>query len=133
MLAGLLTCGLLLAALGGQAATALAAPEATFPYTGGAPCNTTLQACLVGMPDGGFKDAFVVKVDAGGSDNDQGIGVALGSSGNAFITGQTFSDQTSFPVTTGPGRTYSGNGDIFMAEIVSFVPSAFLCFSLVQR
>jgi len=109
-------------------------PQSSFPVQGGPDLTY----------NGGINDAFIAKVNSagtaldyagyvGGSDNDQGISIALGGSGQAFITGQTFSDQTTFPVTAGPGRTYSGNGDIFVAEIASFVPSAFLYLPLMQR
>src|SRR6266446_6798952 len=62
---------------------------------------------------GGGTDAWVAKVKAdgtglvycgyiGGSANDSAQGVAVDSAGNAYVTGYTASDQTSFPVTVGP-------------------------------
>ncbi len=55
---------------------------------------------------GGSRDAFVTKIDSGGSSvyatylggdgDDYGFGIALGSDGSAFITGETAS--TNFPV-----------------------------------
>jgi uncharacterized repeat protein (TIGR01451 family) len=91
--------------------------QATFPATVG--------------PDltyNGNKDAFVAKVNASGTDlvycgyiggaaEDRGLGIALDSSGNAYITGYTSSDQTSFPVLVGPDLTHNGNGDAFVAKV----------------
>ncbi len=77
----------------------------------------------------GFDDAFVAKIDAtgtaliyagfiGGSGSDRGQGIAVDSAGNAYVTGTTSSDQTSFPVTVGPDLTF--NSDF------SFRPDAFV-------
>ena len=91
--------------------------EASFPVTGG--------------PDltfNGETDAFVVKVNGsgsalvygsyiGGSDSDQGLGVAVDSSGNAYVTGNTRSTEADFPVTAGPDLTYNGGTDAFVAKI----------------
>ena len=69
-------------------------------------------------------DAFVAKVNAsgtaldyagyiGGSEHDRGYGIAVDSTGNAYITGETFSPEASFPVTVGPDLTHNGFGDAF--------------------
>jgi len=81
-----------------------------FPFTAGA-----FQTSPGG---GGFYDAFVVKLDAGGnqlwatyyggSDWDQGDGIATDGSGNVVITGLTKS--TDFPVTAGAFQTSYGGG-----------------------
>jgi len=82
----------------------------------------------------GDADAFVVKVSAdgtaliyagfiGGADHDSGEGIAVDSAGNAYISGQTSSPETSFPDGDGfgtlPGldQTYSGVGDAFVAKV----------------
>ncbi len=76
----------------------------------------------------GQRDAFVAKVNPagnglvfcgylGGSDVDAGYGIALDSSRNAFVVGQTYSTQASFPVTVGPDLTYNLNGDAFLAKV----------------
>src|SRR5262249_34253343 len=87
-----------------------------FPTTAGA-----FQPAL-----GGSGDAFVAKLNAagnalvystylGGSDLDQGNGIALDGAGNAYVTGHTFS--TNFP-TAGPGPTAGGgSGDAFVAKL----------------
>jgi hypothetical protein len=78
--------------------------------------------------NGGDHDAFVAKVNAsgaalsycgyiGGSHFDEGRGIAVDGSGNAYITGYTFSSESSFPVTVGPGLTYGGAGDAFVAKV----------------
>jgi len=126
----------------------IAVDSAGEAYVVGTTDSTQTSFPVVGGPDstynGGLNDAFVAKVNAagtglifsgylGGADNDQGTSVALDSAGDAFITRQTFSNQATFPVTSGPGHTYSDNGDIFVAKIISFVPSHFLYLPLVER
>jgi hypothetical protein len=79
---------------------------------------------------GGGTDAFVVKLNAsgtallyaiylGGSGFDQGIGIAVDGSGNAYVTGETASPN--FPTTPGCLQpTYGGgNYDTFIAKILS--------------
>ena len=57
----------------------------------------------------------------GGSGDDYGWGIAVDSSGNAYVTGQTYSDhftEATFPVTVGPDLTYNGGGDdAFVAKV----------------
>jgi hypothetical protein len=78
------------------------------------------------------QDAFVARVKAdgtaldwcgfiGGSDNDAARGIAVDSSGNAYVTGNTGSNQTSFPVAVGPDLTHNGNGtmDAFVAKVAA--------------
>ena len=78
-------------------------------------------------------DAFVAKVNTagtglvycgyiGGKDRDWesawgGMGIALDTSGNAFVAGRTQSDQTSFPVKNGPDLTFNGWYDAFVAKV----------------
>src|SRR5439155_1053344 len=73
-------------------------------------------------------DAFVAKVNSsgtalvyagyiGGSSNDFGLGIAVDSSGNAYVVGQTQSSETSFPVAIGPDLTYNGGFDAFVAKV----------------
>lgn len=94
--------------------------ETTFPVTVG--------------PDliyhGGRGDAFVARVNAqgtaldycgyiGGNNTDKAFDIAVDSQGNAYVTGATYSDETSFPVIVGPDLTYNGNGDAFVARVNS--------------
>jgi hypothetical protein len=79
-------------------------------------------------PKGG-RDAFVTEVNAagtalvysgyiGGSQADVGSGIAVDSSGYAYIIGSTSSSPAgNFPVSTGPSYTYNGNQDAFVAQV----------------
>jgi hypothetical protein len=95
--------------------------------------------------NGGAGDAFVAKVDStgaslvyagyiGGSGADSGNGIAVDQDGNAYVAGETNSDQTTFPLSTGPSLTYHGGvDDAFVAKVVSYVPSAFFYLPLLRR
>ncbi len=84
--------------------------------------------------NGGTFDAFVAKVNAagtaldyagyiGGSGTDEGRGIAVDLRGNAYVTGETFSSETSFPDTVGPDLTHNGGGtDAFVAKVGSSGP-----------
>ena len=88
-----------------------------FPTTSGAKQTT----------NAGNYDAFVAKLSAdgsslmystylGGSNADYGQGIAVDSSGNAYVTGYTQS--TNFPTTSGATQTtYAGNYDAFVAKL----------------
>src|SRR6266540_2386050 len=53
----------------------------------------------------------------GGSGDDRGNAIAVDSLGNAYITGETNSTQTTFPVTAGPDLTHNGLSDAFVAKV----------------
>ena len=91
--------------------------QATFPVAGG-----------LDVGQSGGVDAFVAKVDPtgtqllyagfiGGTGDDRGKSIAVDALGNAYVTGETSSDQASFPVTIGPDLTYNGAIDAFVAKI----------------
>jgi len=102
-------------------------PESTFPATVG-PDLTRNE---------GAADAFVAKVSADGTTlvycgfigggpnahdpyrpgNDYGNGIAVDGAGNAYVVGQTDSSEETFPVTSGPGLTWNGLNDIFVAKV----------------
>ncbi len=76
----------------------------------------------------GDYDAFVAKVNAagtgliycgyiGGKGWDQGMGIAVDGLGNAYVTGDTSSDEITFPVTIGPGVSHNGSADAFVAKV----------------
>jgi Beta-propeller repeat len=76
----------------------------------------------------GSSDAFVAEVNPsgtgfiyvgyiGGVDTEEGFDIAVDGKGNAYVTGTTHSDETSFPVQAGPGLKYHGSGDAFVAEV----------------
>jgi len=75
---------------------------------------------------GGGDDAFVAKLNAagsalvystylGGSANDYGYGIAVDSSGSAYVTGYTYS--TNFPTVSPLQETYGGGTDAFVAKL----------------
>ena len=88
-----------------------------FPTTAGA-FSTTFN---------GFSDAFVTKLNAtgsaivystfiGGSNNDWGRGIAVDTSGSAYVVGETFSPN--FPTTVGAfDTTHNGERDAFVAKL----------------
>lgn len=74
----------------------------------------------------GHNEAYVAKINPkgtgfvycgyiGGSSSDAGNGIAVDSRGNAYITGQTTSND--LPVKKGPRLTYNSNGDAYVAKI----------------
>jgi len=109
----------------GNAYVTGATPAPTFPTTAGA-FQTT---CGTGSNcNGGLSDAFVTKFNStgssplystflGGEMSDQGLAIALDSSGDAYVTGLTQSH--SFPVKTGSVQTIFGGGiqDAFVTEL----------------
>lgn len=65
--------------------------------------------------------SFVYSVLMGGRGIDQGLAIALGPPGSAYVTGNTFSSD--FPTTAGAVRTAFGGGlDAFVAKIVEVAP-----------
>ncbi|NTW36459.1 MAG: hypothetical protein HGB17_10060, partial [Syntrophobacteraceae bacterium] len=53
----------------------------------------------------------------GGASVDEGNSIAVDGAGNAYVTGYTLSDQTTFPDTSGPDPTYNGGQDAFVAKV----------------
>lgn len=76
---------------------------------------------------GGFSDVFVTKVNSvgttvfsgfiGGTGTDYGFGIAVDSAGNAYVTGETYSNELSFPVKIGPDLTFNGGNNAFVAKV----------------
>ena len=74
---------------------------------------------------GGFEDVFVTKLDTtgarvystylGGSDMDEGYGIAVDGTGAAYVTGRT---GTNFPVLSASQGVYAGSGDAFVTKLV---------------
>ncbi|WP_437281587.1 SBBP repeat-containing protein [Sorangium sp. So ce375] len=78
--------------------------------------------------DGAFGDAFVAKVNPagtaleyagyiGGARYDVGQGIDVDLAGSAYVSGNTASDELSFPVKIGPSLIYSGAEDAFVAKV----------------
>jgi hypothetical protein len=94
--------------------------SSNFPTTAGA-LQTTYG--------GGFADVFVTKLNSsgstldystylGGSGNDNGNGIAVDSSGNAYVVGIT--DSSNFPTTAGAFQTTNAGGyDAFVSKLNS--------------
>ena len=77
---------------------------------------------------GGTYDAWVVKINPagtallyagfiGGNGDDLGLGIDVDSNGAAYVTGNTTSHHTSFPVLVGPDLTTNGSQDGFVAKV----------------
>jgi len=100
-----------------------ATASSSFPTTTGAfqtKCGTD------GTCNGGLFDAFVTVIKAdgsgyvystflGGSSDDAGDGIAVDSSGSAYVTGLTASSD--FPVASALQGTYGGNSDAFVTKL----------------
>ncbi len=94
--------------------------EPSFPVTGGPDLTSSDEG-----------DAFVAKVNStgsalvyagfiGGSDYETGLGIAVDSAGNAYVTGYTRSSEATFPVIAGPDLTFNGGSyDAFVAKIAA--------------
>lgn len=94
--------------------------EKTFPVRGGPDLSY----------NGGGYDAFVARVNVGGTALDS-CGYVGGSSGeipggidvdragNAFVSGTTWSTESTFPVLIGPDLTHNGLGDPFVAKVAN--------------
>jgi Beta-propeller repeat len=85
------------------------------------------------VSNGGSLDAFVTKINAagsarvystylGGSGDDEGFGIAVDGSGNAYVTGPTGS--TNFPTTNPIQGTNGGSTDAFVLSISGNAPVA---------
>ena len=111
------------AVAGGNAYVTGATTDASFPVTATAfqsSCGTAANC------NGGLQDAFVTVLNSsgggpvystylGGQANDQGLGIAVDTSGDAYVTGLTQSSQ--FPVKSAAQSTFGGGTqDAFLAE-----------------
>jgi hypothetical protein len=84
-----------------------------------------------------YSDAFVAKVNSsgtklsycgyiGGSDSDYAYAIAVDTAGCVYVTGETRSSETTFPVTVGPDLTFNyGREDVFVAKIGMSPPEYF--------
>ena len=78
--------------------------------------------------NGGSDDAYVARVKAdgsglefcgyiGGSEIDDGYGIAVDGSDRAYVVGATYSSQATFPVLMGPDLGHNGSSDAFVARV----------------
>ena len=114
-----------------EQAWGIAVDDAGSAYISGFTYSTESTFPVVVGPDltfNGGSDAFVAKVNAagtglvysgyiGGSEFDSAFRIALDDSGNAYLAGDTGSDEGTFPVIVGPDLTYNGDGDAFVAKV----------------
>ena len=116
-------------------------------YVTGATNSDETSFPVLGGPDltfnGGTGDALVAKVNPsgtaltyagyiGGADTDNGNDIAVDRTGNVYVTGDTSSDETSFPVLGGPDLTFNGYQDAFVAKIGYYL-SPVLWLPLIMR
>jgi hypothetical protein len=112
-------------------------------YVTGGTSSSEASFPVVGGPDptynSGASDAFVARVNAGGTgldyagyiggdNNENGYGIAVDGTGNAYVTGYTYSTQASFPAIGGPDLTHNGFADAFVARVKFLVPQLYLPF-----
>jgi hypothetical protein len=116
-----------------EAGNAIAVDMAGDAYIAGVTESDALSFPVAVGPDltyNGGGDAFVAKVHnfgagvsliyvgyIGGIQNDTASGIAVDAAGNAYVTGDTTSDQETFPVKLGPDLTYNSGGDAFVAKV----------------
>jgi len=130
---GLVYCGYVGGAVNDRA-TGIAVDGAGNAYLSGYTTSDETSFPVKGGPDLTFNgtstsyDAFVAKVNAsgaslgycgyvGGPGTDLGQGVAVDASGHAYLVGQTYSAESSFPVNQGPDLTHNGRSDGFVAKV----------------
>jgi hypothetical protein len=114
---------------GDEQATHIAIDSAGNSYVTGVTGSTNFPTTLGALQTSllGSNDAFVVKLDPtgtalvystylGGSDVDLGNSIAVDSSGNVYLVGQTVS--TDFPISAGAFQTTpGGDGDAFVTKL----------------
>ena len=121
----------------GDGATAIAVDSTGSAYlTGGTsskdfPTANPLQSSLADNRGPSFQtngDAFITRINSegtslvystylGGIDTDYGVGIAVDSSGNAYVAGETLSEN--FPLANAIQSTYRSHGDGFVAKLNS--------------
>ena len=90
-------------------------PDLTYNGPGGC-CVEDVFAAKVN-PSGTALD-YARYIGGVGNDGNTGIvDIAVDSAGSAYITSNTNSDETTFPVTVGPDLTQNGGADAFVAKI----------------
>jgi Beta-propeller repeat/Cep192 domain 4 len=114
---------------GADAGTGIAVDPAGNAYVTGTTTSVdfpTTEAVFQPAYGGGNTDAFVTKIDPtgatllystflGGTNADSGSGIAVDSTGNAFVTGQTCS--LDFPLAHPEQTASGGNCDAFVSEV----------------
>ncbi len=111
---------------GGESGTSIAVDSSGNAYVTGSTFSTDFPtASPIQATIGGNDDAFVTKLNAagsaivystylGGTQREQGSGIAADSSGNAYVTGQT--DSTDFPIQNPFQAAFGGGGVAFLGD-----------------
>lgn len=138
---GLVYCGY----IGGQGSdegNGIAVDNMGNAYVTGSTGSDHFSFPVITGPDvtynGGYFDAFAAEVDAsgafliycgyiGGQDTDLGHDIAVDAVQNAYVAGETYSDEGSFPVLVGPDLTHNGGADAFVAKVVALGQSLLYC------
>jgi hypothetical protein len=116
---------------GDDVANAIAVDASGRAYVAGQTTSDEVTFPVKTGPDlvfNGGTEAFVAKVKSdgtglvysgyiGGTGDDQAHGIAVDSGGNAYVVGETTSDEATFPVRTGPDRVFNGGIDAFVAKV----------------
>jgi len=116
---------------GDDAGHSIAVDTSGNAYVTGWTNSTQTTFPVLGALDGTFNgaiDAFVAKLNPagtaltycgylGGDDEDEGLGIAVDTSGRAYVTGLTASTETTFPKLVGPSLTFKGAIDAFVARV----------------
>ena len=111
---------------GSDLARAIAVDDTGHAYVTGDTASTNFPTQQPIQTSRASDDVFVTKLDPtgstlvystylGGQSRDHGLGIAVGSTGEAYITGQTFSDD--FPVQAALKAKMTGYGDAFVAKL----------------
>jgi len=114
-----------------DAATVIAVDSSGSAYITGNTCSTDFPTLnpIQAVYGGGITDGFVTKLNPSGSalvystylggngENDNGSGIVVDSSGNAYITGGTKS--TNFPTLNAFQPSNAGGGDAFVTKLSS--------------
>lgn len=89
------------------------------PSFNGGQCDAFVAMVIPNPVNAAPKDNLVYSGYIGGLDWEEGFGIALDANGDAYITGGTWSSETteSFPVLVGPDLTYNGYRDAFVTKI----------------
>ena len=141
----LVYCGFI-GGIGDESATGIAVDGSGNAYVAGFTSSNEASFPVKAGPDLDHNlniDAFVAKVNSsgsglvycgyiGGAGDDYALDIALDDSGNAYVVGNTFSTEYSFPVTVGPDRTFNdwmseSYGDAFVAKVNSTGSSLVYC------
>ncbi len=115
---------------GDDRAAAIAIDSAGNAYVTGSTASTNFPLVNpIGRTLGGGRDAFALKINAtgnlldystylGGTSTDYGYAIAVDSSGNAYIAGDTLS--ANFPISTGAAQTaFGGDQNVFVTKLSS--------------